>query len=108
MGNLKKFRRECRSVAYGQCKGAITRSIQNCGGKSQSLRKQSQLQKKCEGMVDRMTDNRHGEEYLDFMYDQYLEEDSGDEDEYDSSGDEYYGSSGSGDYSDSSDYYETW
>ena len=108
--NLKKFRRECRSVAYGQCKGAINRSIRNCGGKSQSLRKQSQLQKKCEGMVDRMTDNRHGEEYLDFMYDQYLEEDSGDEyeDEYDySSRDEYY-SSGSGDESDSSDYYDTW
>ena len=106
--NLKKFRRECRSVAYGQCQGAITRSIRNCGGKSQSLRKQSQLQKKCKDEVDSMTDNRHGEEYLDFMYDQYLEdESSGDEDEYDSSGDEYY-SSVSGDDSDSSDYYDTW
>ena len=104
--NLKKFRRECRSVAYGQCQGAINRSIRSCGGKSQSLRKQSQLQKKCKDEVDRMTDNRHGEEYLDFMYNQYLEEDSGDEYEY-SSGDEY-GSSGSGDDSDSTDYYDTW
>ena len=55
-----------------------------------------------------MADNRRGEEYLDFMYDQYLEEDSGDNEyDYDSSGDEYY-SSGSGDGSDSSDYYDTW
>jgi len=105
--NLKKFRRECRSVAYGQCQGHITRSIKDCGGKSQSLREQSKLQKKCKHEVDRMTDNRQGEEeYLDFMYDQYIEEDSSDY-EYDSSGDEY-GSSESGDDSDSSDYYETW
>jgi hypothetical protein len=102
--NLKKFRHECRSVAYGQCQGAITRSIRNCGGKSQSLRKQSQLQKKCKDEVDSMTDNRHGEEYLDFMYDQYLEDESSG-DEYDDHWlDEYDDSSGSGDDSDSSDY----
>jgi len=111
--NLKKFQRECRSVAYGQCQGHITRSIKDCGGKSQSLRKQSQLQKKCKDEVDRMTDNRHGgEEYLDFMYDQYIEEEDSGDYEYDYSRESWDedndSTSNDSDSSDSTDYYETW
>jgi len=56
-----------------------------------------------------MTDNRRGEEYLDFMYNEYLEEDSGDyEYEYSSGEGEYYSRSNDSDSSDSTDYYETW
>ena len=30
--NLKKFRRECRSVAYGQCEGYISKAFEKCSG----------------------------------------------------------------------------
>ena len=97
--NLQKFRRECRSVAYGKCKGYITNAVRQCGGDRLSLRKQSRLQDECEDEVDSMTGYDDDSEGLDFMtsfYDETSEDIS--------SGDEY-GSSGSGD---SADYYDTW
>ena len=74
--NLKKFREECRGVAYGQCKGYIDDAVRNCGGDSLSLREQSRLQNKCEDEVDSLTG--YGSD-LDFMNDQFLEGYSGDE-----------------------------
>ena len=53
--NLKKFRRECRSVAYGECKGFIRDAISQCGGSRPSLGTQSRLQDKCKRQVDSMT-----------------------------------------------------
>ena len=99
--NLQKFRRHCRSVAYGQCKGYITNAVRQCGGDRLSLRKQSRLQDECEEEVDSMTgyDNSEG---LDFMTNnaQFFNDETSEDI---SSGDEY-GSSGS----DSADYYDTW
>lgn len=96
--NLQKFRRECRSVAYGKCKGYITNAVRQCGGDRLSLRKQSRLQDECEDEVDSMTGYDDDSEGLDFMtsfYDETSEDiSSGDGD--DSSG------------SDSADYYDTW
>jgi len=74
--NLKKFREECRSVAYGQCKGYIDDAVHNCGGDGLSLREQSHLQDECEDKVDSLTG--HGGD-VDFMNDQFLEGYSGDE-----------------------------
>ena len=74
--NLKKFREECRSVAYGQCKGYIDDAVRNCGGDGLSLREQSRLQDECEDKVDSLTG--HGSD-VDFMNDQFLEGYSGDE-----------------------------
>ena len=74
--NLKKFREECRSVAYGQCKGYIDDAVRICGGDRLSLREQSHLQDECEDKVDSLTG--HGS-HVDFMNDQFLEGYSGDE-----------------------------
>merc|ERR1711971_639983 len=65
--NLQKFRRECRSVAYGKCKGYITNAVRQCGGDRLSLRKQSRLQDECEEEVDSMTGYDDDSEGLDFM-----------------------------------------
>jgi len=103
--NLQKFRRECRSVAYGKCKGFITNAVRQCGGDRLSLRKQSRLQDECEDEVDSMTGYDDDSEGLDYMTNnaQFFEtsEDT-------SSGEgNYYTSEDTGS-SDSADYYDTW
>lgn len=54
--NLKKFRRECRSVGTGSCQGDIRHQARECGA-SLNTRQQSQLQRKCRDEVDRLTGN---------------------------------------------------
>ena len=94
--NLQKFRRECRSVAYGKCKGYITNAVRQCGGDRLSLRRQARLQDECEEEVDNMTGY---DDELEFMTNAQFFEDS-------SSGEGNYGY-GTGD-SDSADYYDIW
>jgi hypothetical protein len=96
--NLQKFRRECRSVAYGKCQGYITNAVHQCGGDRLRLNTQSRLQDECEDEVDSMTG--YDDEGLDFMTSFY---DETSEDISSGSGDEY-GFGGS----DSADYYDTW
>lgn len=52
--NLKKFRRECRSVGTGSCQGDIRNQARNCGARL-NTRQQSELQRQCKDEVDRLT-----------------------------------------------------
>mmetsp|Transcript_5469 Transcript_5469/g.13713 ORF Transcript_5469/g.13713 Transcript_5469/m.13713 type:complete len:223 (-) Transcript_5469:143-811(-) len=65
--NLKKFRRECRSVAYGKCQGFIRDAIDECGGSRPSLRVQSRLQDKCRRQVNSMTGRENDVDLADTM-----------------------------------------
>ena len=62
--NLKKFRRECRSVGIGSCQGSIRDKAKDCGA-SLSTSEQSRLQRKCKDEVNRLTGN--GDDELNVM-----------------------------------------